>query len=305
VISGVNSPFPRRPFLASDRPRPPSSDPDRERLSREPEALMLNVDVDALGLGAGEFSTLAAGDRRGEGRGNSWSSSSSSMGDAFGGKWSPLGLSTEEVDEEDVSRSCSIRMLSASANSWDLRLLSTSSTVREKELRKREPAFSPWHDGVTMANSDNELPAEGDLAVASSRLALRRLRAPRENFSCHCSPSLRDSSVMWTQSGQHARRGTVSSIDLRWWFWGRGRDGRRTGFIRGVGSSVSVSAWTCGSEAEEGRRWTRQGESGFGEPAVRPRLGERDLDLVMKLRRTVSYRCYCDSRTVRTLGLVL
>lgn len=49
-----------------------------------------------------------------------------------------------------------------------------------------------------------------------SRLALRRRRAPRENFSFQSSPSLRDSSVIRSQSAQQSRRGTVSSSWRRW-----------------------------------------------------------------------------------------
>lgn len=53
----------------------------------------------------------------------------------------------------------------------------------------------------------------GRLACAEvlelSRLALRRRLAPLVNFSCQLDPTFKDSSVIGTQSGQHARRGTV------------------------------------------------------------------------------------------------
>lgn len=66
---------------------------------------------------------------------------------------------------------------------------------------------------------------------APSRLALRLLRAPLVNFSCHCSPSLRHSSVIVMQSGQHARNGTVvaTSLELREGLVGSGSEGLRTG----------------------------------------------------------------------------
>jgi len=59
-----------------------------------------------------------------------------------------------------------------------------------------------------------------------SRLALRRRRAPRENFSSQPLPSLRHSSVIRWQSAQQSRRGIVSSSWRRWYI---GNEGRRMG----------------------------------------------------------------------------
>lgn len=105
-----------------------------------------------------------------------------------------------------------------------------------------------------------------------SRLELLRLLAPLVNFSSHDSPSIRHSSVMASQSAQHFRNGTVRvSSAFRLLSSHIGRELRRKDF----------SAAVVG-ESEEGNRLTRQGERGFvgeGEYIVRPRLGDRDMNL--------------------------
>jgi hypothetical protein len=185
--------------------------------------------VDAFGLGTGEALGLwegerlgePLGERRGEGRGNSWSSSSSTMGGALLGN---DGLASSEpydpaeaTDEDDPPRSwppvsavvfAHGPFKSPLMKSTDLRRWSTSSTVMASMSVKlfgatasgRWPAVTAAAAAVRAEQRVDVLPSvtrltNEDAAGVASKLVLRLLRAPRENFSCHDSPSLRHSSV--------------------------------------------------------------------------------------------------------------
>jgi hypothetical protein len=159
--------------------------------------------------------------------------------------------------------------------SGDLRFLSTSSTLMATACE--ETTAVSQHPCFTAAKPD----VGGEIEKSSElQLALLFLRAPRENFSFHWSPSFSDSSVMGTQARQQSRRGTVSNGFPNESVVGKGRDGRR--FLEAV----------CGEGppiGEEGKRWTRQGDSGFCRSVggfERERTGDLG-DLAMKLHLQV------------------
>lgn len=106
----------------------------------------------------------------------------------------------------------------------------------------------------------------------SSKLALLRLLAPLVNFSCHDSPSFRHSSVMTSHLAQQARNGTVRAPSFLPLLMSQmGREVLRMG----LGGAAPGGR-------EGGVRCTRHGERGFGdqdEVAIRPRLGEREINL--------------------------
>jgi hypothetical protein len=173
----------------------------------------------------------------------------------------------------------------SSSISWDLRRLSTSSTVIAKfdALLYRGLAHEMTTAGADEFTVTAVKPLECCLGAVGlllrklsllSKLALLRLLAPLENFSCHCSPSLRDSSVIGTQSGQHARSGIVRAVSsFRMWCVVRGREVLRIA-LKGVEGD------------EEGDRCTRHGERGLGVggevEVLLPLLGDRE-DLEMNL----------------------
>jgi len=152
------------------------------RLSREEDEPRQKVDVCGLGTGDEE------GVRRGDGSGNSWSSSSSSIGETLGVSFEDRRPSSLLSLETDDSISCSV-------NSRECRLLSTSSTLSPRLAEKLEPT------------SKVAIPANPD----ESRLELLFLLAARENFSRHSMPSFRLSSVMCTQFSQQERRGIFTT----------------------------------------------------------------------------------------------
>lgn len=176
--------------------------------------------------------------------------------------------------------------------------MSTSSTVIEKvddDLLNRglaQEITTAGADGFTVTAVkplDCCLVAFGPLLrklSLLSKLALLRLLAPLENFSSHCSPSFRDSSVMGTQSGQHGLSGIVRAVSsFRMWWVVRGREVLRIG-LTGIKGD------------EEGDRCTRHGERGLGVggevEVLRPLLGDRE-DLEMNLASLNKFlRCYVD-----------
>lgn len=214
----------------------------------------------ARGLSLGERRGDADGDRFGEGSGKSSSSFSSLIGVDWEGDNSRL--TTPSVfrggkrqctpgdvgaADADAARRWAITRspsLSVAARGWaictwsrscDLRRLSTSSTFSAKV---------PWNGTGETSASSAPAPASGTVlvvgtederggewattgrrsAVPLSRLALRRLRAARVNFSFQSAPFCRDSSVARMHSGQHFRRGRVTRSGRR----GAVSDGRRT-----------------------------------------------------------------------------
>jgi hypothetical protein len=236
--SGINSPISRLPFRIKDFARIPSSGILGEWPEPGPEA---KWEVDALGLGMGDPVALWAGDplgvRRGEGRGNNWSSSSSMMADETSSGKEGLVLDGEESLNSPIS--------------LDLRRLSTSSTLIEEAAPSltTETSSGPCWEGDTV-NPQSE-----------SALELRRLRAPRENFSTQASPSFRHSSVMETQSEQQERRGTVGrGFPVLSNTGELGKDERRSS-LRGEAPSA---------RKEDGDLCTRHGLS--GEVGSRPRF---------------------------------
>lgn len=210
--SGVSRPFTHRPpptRLSDAEPSSVESFEDwrrmpeahaegRGRLSCEPQAMALAVrgphmltetlDVLALGLCAGE----EVGVRRGEGRGKSWSSSSSLIGaEIFSGSRQKFkeGLTRRagegrswSSDSGSVSASCCWMSSSVTRGAWSSLLRSTAKNAVSIELRP------------------------------PSKLALRRLRcALFVNFSVHSSPSFTQSSRVGMQLVQHDRNGTVAT----------------------------------------------------------------------------------------------
>lgn len=129
--SGVNRPFSHLPLRIRDFASIPSSGIVGELL----EAAGDRCEEDALGLGIGEAEELLAGEelglRRGDGRGKSWSSSSSIIAD---GTWGVIG-----GDEGEVARKSGTASISR-----DRRRLSTSSTLIDAVLPSLTTAISLW-----------------------------------------------------------------------------------------------------------------------------------------------------------------
>jgi hypothetical protein len=179
--SGVSMPFSHRVFLTRDAESSLLAT-ELGRLSRDEDAPRQKVDV--FGLGNGD----EVGVRRGDGSGNSWSSSSSAIGETLGVSFEDRGSSSLLSLETDDSISCSL-------TSCECRLLSTSSTLSPSFAEKLELAS----EGVMPTN-----PVE-------SKLELRLLLAALENFSCHSTPSFKLSSVICKQFSQQERRGMVTT----------------------------------------------------------------------------------------------
>lgn len=176
--SGVNMPLSYR-TLSTRVSESPELDTELERLSRE--ELAPRQEVDVFGLGTGD----EVGVRRGDGSGNSWSSSSSSIGETLGVSFDDRGSASSLFSlEPDASLT--------SWNSCECRLLSTSSTLNPSFAEKLETTS----DGMMPANPESRL------------LLLLRL-ADLENFSRHSTPTFRLSSVICTQFSQQDLSGTV------------------------------------------------------------------------------------------------
>jgi len=126
------------------------------------------------------------GVRLGDGSGNSWSSSSSAIGETLGVSFEDCGSSSLLSLEMDDSISCSL-------TSSECRLVSTSSTLSPSLAEKLKPVS----EGVMPIN-----PVE-------SRLELLLLLAALENFSGHSTPSFKLASVIYKQFSQQERRGMV------------------------------------------------------------------------------------------------
>lgn len=165
VTSGMSKPFSHLARREIDFGMTPSSEPELVKLSCDDSGPLMPI-RDAFGLGRGDVSVLPAGEsvgvRRGEGRGNSCSSSSSSIGE-------DLAKATGEGDTGEGS--------AGGMSSRDLRRLSTSSTVMDRAVWKRE-VTTPVSDrllDVTAVNPrvDDEV---GDIEKSSElALELRRL----------------------------------------------------------------------------------------------------------------------------------
>ena len=182
--------------------------------------------VDELGVATGEGIGEPFGVRRGEGKGNSWSSSSSSfkavllmaLSNPLVEIWSfwrvregkspasELPLSFFSMASSRLMTSVAEAVVSSGeSDSRVRRRLSTSSTFRTDS----KPGMS-WFTRRWTGRK-------------SSALELRLLLAPLENFSCQALPSRRHSSATGKHFRQQSRRGTVTTSSLG----AGGSEGRR------------------------------------------------------------------------------
>jgi hypothetical protein len=156
-------------------------------------------DAEADGLGAGDV----PGDRRGDGRGKSWSSSSSaSSSSGIRGVDGIARLGARSGDDEHCVLTTTFSPSSfnhtdaGTTESLDRLRLSTSSTLIGT------PRPSPKDAAAT-------LPSTVIVRGPSSALSERRLRADREKCSVQVSPCDKDASVTASHPAQHGRNGMV------------------------------------------------------------------------------------------------